>query len=344
MLGGLSAAQFMRDHWQKKPLLVRQAFPGLQPPVTIAALKKLSRQDDVQSRLIWRDANQWTMKTGPLNRLPNKHKPDWTLLIQSVDLYDDRAAELLYRFNFIPSARLDDLMISIASQGGGVGPHFDSYDVFLIQAQGRRRWRFGQQKDLSLVPNLPLKILSRFQPEHDVVLKPGDMLYLPPNTAHDGVALDDDCVTLSVGFRAPTGAMMAQRLLEAALDSVRRVSFRPSLAIDCLGSWLTEPNEMARFQSSDQCLEPLTPLTSLTPMTTTGQLRLDRRTRLLYYKRRLFINGQPEIIPATALFKRVANERVASLTPQTHARLSADSQDTLADWLVAGWIHWHPMP
>lgn len=220
MLGGLTATEFMRDYWQKKPLLVKQAFPGLTPPVSTADLKKLSKLDDVQSRLIWQEQGQWQLEHGPFNRLPSANKPDWTLLIQSLDIHDDAASALLHRFNFVPAARLDDLMVSIATQGGGVGPHFDSYDVFLIQAQGQRHWKFGQQKDLSLIDGLPLKILKNFKPQEDAVLEPGDMLYLPPHAAHDGISLSNDCMTLSVGFRAPDMATLAQGMLEAAAEQI----------------------------------------------------------------------------------------------------------------------------
>lgn len=373
LLGGLTPHQFMRDYWQKKPLVVRQAFPNAKPPIRITDLKKLSRRDDVESRLIWRDADRWQMKHGPLSRLPAAQSPNWTLLVQSVDLHDDAAADLLYQFNFVPSARLDDLMISIASEGGGVGPHFDSYDVFLIQAQGRRHWRFGQQQDLSLVPDLPLKILSRFTPEEDVVLEPGDMLYLPPDAAHDGVALDHDCMTLSVGFKAPTAAMMAQRLFEAAADSlgletpaklkrhyrdpiqravnesaelpkrlieaalksVGQVALNQSLAVDCLGAWLTEPNQMARFEPTDDLIEP----------GQAGLIKLDRRTRMLFWKQQLFINGEKVPTQANALLKQLANHRHVSLSrAQTAGPGQAQSQtiETLNDWLDAGWVHWQP--
>lgn len=359
----------MRDYWQKKPLLVRQALPNVQPPVSGAVLKKLSRQETVESRLICREGAHWKMKHGPLGRLPAAKSSNWTLLVQSVDLHHDAAADLLYQFNFVPSARLDDLMISIAGQGGGVGPHFDSYDVFLIQAQGRRRWRYGQQQDLSLVPDLPLKILSRFTPEADVVLEPGDMLYLPPATAHDGTALDADCMTLSVGFKAPTAAMMAQRLLEAAADglglstpaalqrsfrdpgqraakdpaelptrliqaalaSVARVTLNQSLAVDCLGAWLSEPNQMARFEPSDTVIKTHQ----------AGLIKLDRRTRMLFWERRLFINGEKDLSPANALFKRLANTRRVVIT-RAQTRASNQTIETLNEWLNAGWIHWWP--
>jgi 50S ribosomal protein L16 3-hydroxylase len=219
MLGGLTPAQFMKTYWQRKPLLVRQAFPGFKSPISIPALKKMSRREDVESRLIQREGDQWQMDCGPFTRLPKMSDPDWTLLVQSVDIHDDAACALMNKFRFVPDVRLDDLMISLATVGGGVGPHFDSYDVFLIQAHGTRRWKFGQQRDLDLVDGLPLKILKNFVPDQEFVLEPGDMLYLPPQAAHDGVALDD-CMTISVGFRAPDEAALARGMLEAAADQI----------------------------------------------------------------------------------------------------------------------------
>jgi len=219
LLGGLTPSQFMKTYWQRKPLLVRQAFKNFKPPVSMAALKKMCRREDVESRLVWQDQGEWNMEVGPFSRLPKMSEQHWTLLVQSVDIHDDAACALMNQFRFVPDARLDDLMISMATQGGGVGPHFDSYDVFLLQAQGRRVWKFGQQKDLSLVPVLPLKILQNFEPEQEFVLEPGDMLYLPPQAAHDGIALDD-CMTISIGFRAPDEAALARGMLEAAMDQI----------------------------------------------------------------------------------------------------------------------------
>lgn len=219
LLGGMSPAQFMAEYWQKKPLLIRGALPDLVPPVPLAQLKRLSRRDDVESRLIWRESDQWCMEQGPFDDLPRATEKEWTLLVQGVDLLDDVASDLLHQFNFMPAARLDDMMVSYATDGGGVGPHYDSYDVFLIQALGNRRWRYGAQKDLSLLPDLPLKILANFQPEFDEILEPGDILYLPPHLAHDGVAVGN-CMTLSVGFKAPNAATLAQGMLEAASDQI----------------------------------------------------------------------------------------------------------------------------
>ncbi len=219
LLGGLTPRVFMQRYWQRRPLLIRQAIPGFKPSLSIGDIRQLVRREEVESRLIWHDEKGWNMKSGPFARLPAASRPNWTALAQSVDLHDDATAMLMQQFRFISDARLDDVMVSIASQGGGVGPHFDSYDVFLLQAHGRRRWRISQQKDLSLTPGLPLKILSRFQPEEEYVLEPGDMLYLPPQVAHDGVALDD-CMTLSIGFRAPSEATLASGMLEAANDLI----------------------------------------------------------------------------------------------------------------------------
>ncbi len=219
LLGGLSPERFMREYWQRKPLLIRQAIPGFKPALSIADIRQLVKRDEVESRLIWQDERGWHMKQGPFARLPAMKRPNWTVLAQSVDLHDDRMAELLQRFRFISDARLDDAMISVASHGGGVGPHFDSYDVFLLQAHGKRVWRISRQRDLGLQPGLPLKILRDFQEEEVHVLEPGDMLYLPPHVAHDGIA-DGDCMTISIGFRTPTRAMLARGLLEAAADQV----------------------------------------------------------------------------------------------------------------------------
>lgn len=219
LLGGQSPRDFMKKHWQRKPLLVRQAIPDFSPSLSIADIRSLVRREEVESRMIWQADNEWHMKSGPFARLPAMRRPGWTVLAQSVDLHDDGMAQLMQRFRFIADARLDDAMISIASDGGGVGPHFDSYDVFLLQAHGRRRWRISAQKDLELDENLPLKILKHFQPEQEYVLEPGDMLYLPPQFAHDGVA-QGDCMTISIGFRAPTFATLARGMLDAAGDQV----------------------------------------------------------------------------------------------------------------------------
>ena len=285
LLAGLSPAQFMRRHWQKKPLLVRQALPGFQPLLSRAALFKLAASEQVESRLIVQQAKGWRMKQGPFapRSLPPLGQEAWTLLVQGVDLHDAGAHELLQQFRFVPDARLDDLMISFATAGGGVGPHFDSYDVFLLQASGRRRWRIGRQKDLSLQEGVPLKILQNFEPEQEFVLEAGDMLYLPPRYAHDGVAeaaapgdgKAADCMTYSIGFRSPgrgeLAAELLQRLAEFSEDdrqadapAGRRAAKAPEIyrdpGQDATANPAALPAELAAFASQavqDALKDPL---------------------------------------------------------------------------------------
>src|SRR5690554_5200693 len=220
LLGGLTPREFMSDYWQQRPLLIRQAIPDFQPHLSPADIRNLVKREEVESRMIWHDDNGWNMEEGPFERLPSARQPGWTVLAQSVDLHDDGMAELMRRFRFISDARLDDVMISVATKGGGVGPHFDSYDVFLLQGHGKRRWRISQQSDLDLIPDLPCRILQRFEPEQEFLLEPGDMLYLPPGVAHDGLAETHDCMTISIGFRAPSHGALAYGMLHAASDQL----------------------------------------------------------------------------------------------------------------------------
>ena len=209
MLGGLSAAEFLRDYWQKKPLVIRQAFPGFQCPVSADELAGLACEEGVESRLvIENDAGKpWQLHNGPFTpeRFSSLPEQDWTLLVQGLDHWAPDIADLLDHFRFIPNWRLDDIMASYAPRGGSVGPHYDQYDVFLLHAEGHRRWTFGGHCDHTSprVEGTPLRILSSWEGEETVTLAPGDMLYLPPGVGHHGVA-EDDCITLSVGFRAPT--------------------------------------------------------------------------------------------------------------------------------------------
>ena len=362
LLGGISPARFMRQYWQKKPLLIRQAVPGMQPLLARAALFAMAGQDDVESRLITRAAKgeSWRLRHGPFARtaIPKLSQPGWTLLVQGLDLHLDAAHALLEQFAFVPRARLDDLMVSFATDGGGVGPHFDSYDVFLLQAQGRRRWRIGRQKDLTLQPDVPLKILRDFQPEQEWLLEAGDMLYLPPRYAHDGVA-QGECMTYSIGFRAPAQGEWAQDLLQrladvagdatgvryadrdqaatahagaipAALQAFARRAvekvFSDPLAFErSLGESLTEPKANVFF----------TP----TAATLTGGIAVDRSTRLLYDERHVFINGEAYRAGGKdfALLKALANLR--NLSERQVKGLSPQARDLLQEWLEIGWIH-----
>ncbi|MBE0484554.1 cupin domain-containing protein [Marinobacter sp.] len=209
MLGGLTASEFLRDYWQKKPLVIRQAFPDFQCPVSPDELAGLACEEAVESRLILEEdsGKPWQLHNGPFTpeRFSQLPEQDWTLLVQGLDHWVPDVADLLEPFRFIPNWRLDDIMASYAPRGGSVGPHYDMYDVFLLQAQGHRRWTFGGHCDHTSprVDGTPLRILSSWDGEQTVTLAPGDMLYLPPGIGHHGVA-EDDCITLSIGFRAPT--------------------------------------------------------------------------------------------------------------------------------------------
>ena len=209
----------MRHDWHVNAKVFRNALPDFAPLCTVEALLELATEGEAETRLITAFDGQWTLQSGPLASLPPLGKPDWTALIQGLNLHMPAAANLLNRFRFVPEARLDDVMVSVASDGGGVGPHFDSYDVFLLQMHGQRRWRISAQSDLSLQEGMPLKILKNFQPTEEFVLNPGDMLYLPPRYAHEGVAIGA-CTTLSIGFRAPTAAELLASVYRQAADDI----------------------------------------------------------------------------------------------------------------------------
>ncbi|MFK8028094.1 MAG: cupin domain-containing protein [Gammaproteobacteria bacterium] len=209
-LGNMPADQFLSEYWQKKPLLIRNALPDIKSPVDADVLAGLACEEAVESRLIIRQGEEWELQHGPFNdelfsTLP---KENWTLLVQAVDQCIPKAADMLELFDFIPRWRIDDLMMSYANHGGGVGPHFDQYDVFLVQTSGQRKWEVGGTYDdtSSIRENLPVKILDHFVATESWVLNPGDILYLPPGIGHNGIAQGDGCITCSVGFRAPSHA------------------------------------------------------------------------------------------------------------------------------------------
>ena len=365
LLGGLSAKLFMQRHWQKKPLLIRQAWTGSASSLEPAALFALAGREEVESRLVIGQndgAVDWKMRQGPFARraLPPLKRAGWTLLVQGVDLHVEDVHDLLNLFRFVPDARLDDLMVSYASDGGGVGPHFDSYDVFLLQARGRRRWRIGRQTDLELVPGAPLKILRNFEPEEEFDLDPGDMLYLPPLYAHDGVALGE-CMTYSIGFKAPARGDLAMELLErlahdaqdAVGDKLYRDPRQPAVdtpgaipagltdfarralqrAVDdpatldrALGEYLTEPKPRVWFDAANSG-------------NLDGALRLDSRTRMMYDEQHIFINGDSYRASGrdATLMRRFADAR--QLDAVETGRISAQARAMLSDWCEAGWIH-----
>ncbi|UUC95017.1 MULTISPECIES: JmjC domain-containing protein [Comamonas] len=362
LLGGLTASQFMRRHWHKKPLLVRQAIPGFKAPIPRARLLAMAGEDGVESRLIQQlEGDNWKLSHGPLSRrsLPALTKPGWTVLVQGVDMHDAKAHELLQQFRFVPEARLDDLMISFATDQGGVGPHFDSYDVFLLQAQGKRRWRIGRQKDLSLQQGKPLKILSNFEPEQEFVLEPGDMLYLPPKWAHDGVA-EGECMTYSIGFRSPDRSELGRELLlrmsdepdepetpviyrdpkqeavsnpalipeamyDFAREALKKAMAEPLALERALGEYLSDPKPNVWFEHGDE----------------NGMFEsvvLDRRTRMMYDAKHIFINGESYLAGGrdATLMRKLADTR--ALSRKDLATASDDALELLSSWFDAGWV------
>jgi 50S ribosomal protein L16 3-hydroxylase len=366
LLSGLTAAAFLERHWQKEPLLVRDAIPGFSAIVSRDALFELATRDDVASRLVQRTRRGYTLAHGPFSRHALSKLPprQWTLLVQRVNLHIDDADALLRRFAFLPYARLDDVMVSYAAPGGGVGPHYDSYDVFLVQASGRRRWRYGRQRDLSLLPGAPLRILRRFTPAHDAMLAPGDMLYIPPDVAHDGTAVDE-CLTYSIGFRAPSHQEFAEAFVDHLRDTIdidgryadadlkptafpARIdaSFRRRLtatisrlhwsAADVsrfIGCFLTEPAPGVVFARSagGSRARFLTRIRA-------GGLRLDRRSQLLYDSAHLYVNGEALPMPDAdgPALRRLADRR--GLAPPECAALMEETVGLLYDWHRHGYV------
>jgi 50S ribosomal protein L16 3-hydroxylase len=365
LLAGLSASAFMRRHWQKKPLLIRAACPDALAGFEPRELFALAARDDVESRLVMRTGERWSVRPGPLPRrsLPALASKSWTLLVQGVDLHDARAHRLLARFRFIADARVDDVMVSYASDGGGVGPHVDSYDVFLLQLAGRRRWRVGRADPTRLRDDVPLKMLAGFAPRHDWLLDPGDMLYLPPGWGHDGTAVGA-CLTASIGFRAPLAGELAvdvlQRLAEqASIDdapaplqrryrdrgevasnrpariplalqrfaghAVERLAAERAARAQALGEALSEPKPGTWFERSEQALS------------TPAAIVLDRKTRMLYDERHIFINGESFRAAGgdATLVRRLADRRC--LDARSVARMSDEAGQWLLAWLRAGW-------
>lgn len=224
--GDLSAEIFLRDYWQKKPLLIRNAFPGFVPCISADELAGLACEEEIESRLIETDpaTGDWSLEHGPFaeERFATLGSKPWTLLVQAVDHWVPDVAPLMQAFDFIPQWRRDDLMISYASDGGGVGPHYDNYDVFLLQAEGVRRWEFGGLfgKDSPRRDDTPVMILPEWQAEQSFDLQPGDMLYLPPRVGHNGVGVGDGCMTWSIGFRAPSHSEILQGLTQSICDGL----------------------------------------------------------------------------------------------------------------------------
>ena len=399
LLGGLSPRQFMARHWQKQPLLIRGAWPGVQAPASRIELFALAGSDAVESRCVEQTRRaalppspptppsmpqgtpkdrspragkgqgaDWKLRHGPFQRraLPPLQRPGWTLLVQGLNLHLDSAHQMMRAFDFIAQVRQDDLMLSYASDGGGVGPHVDSYDVFLLQVAGRRRWSIAPpDPGARLIEGLPLKVLAEFTPEQEWVLEPGDMLYLPPGWGHEGVAVGGDCMTASIGFRAPTAAELVTALAARMTDEVadgaagagysrrhtdprlgatsngaqipsalerfaatqmRRLLSDEALRRRALGSWLTEPHPTVWFEGCEENHDTAQPLWA------------DRRSRIAYDQDHLYFNGEAYRVEGrdADILRRLADE--GRLGPDLVRRLSLPAREAVQEWWRLGWL------
>ncbi len=387
LLGGLTATEFLAEYWQKKPLLIKNAISNFQGLLSPEELAGLACEDDVQSRIVEYIKGKWHASQGPFEdddfaRLPQKPSAqnNWTLLVQSVNHYLPEAAELLQQFDFIPHARLDDLMVSYAPDGGGVGPHFDSYDVFLLQGQGRRLWRISEQTDLSLIEGAPLRILQNFDTAQEWLLEAGDMLYLPPHLAHWGIAVSEgktDCMTYSIGFRAPKNQELASEFLGFMQDKLnqdqiilpgiyqdadlalqnhaaeissamvnkvsldlQKIKWSDKLVAEFLGTYLSDPKADVVFDANKRIS-----IKNFSEKLAKSGIALDLKSQMLFFCNTalttFFVNGE------TVSFTGDSAELLKTLADKRHL-LASDiankvEQDQLLskqlyDWYLAGYL------
>lgn len=363
-LGGLTPEVFLRDYWQKKPLLIRAAIPDFQGLLTPDALQKLSYQGDAESRLITRKNGLWKLKHGPFSPrdFSKLQQQNWSLLVQDVNHFLLSARNLLSRFQFIPHARLDDLMVSFAPKGGGIGPHFDSYDVFLLQGLGSRCWQISGQRDDEFIPNLPLRILRNFKPEQEWILNAGDMLYLPPHYAHNGIALND-CMTYSIGFRAPSHQELITQFLVYLQDNLeingrytdpelklqthpaeislemreqvstilKKISWSQQSIEDFLGCYLSEPKPHIFFEQPDELLDSITFLHK----SKESGIELNLKTRMLASAGKIFINGEIHEVNPTVYLELI---KLANDYELSSSELNPQSNKIIYKWYVSGYL------
>jgi 50S ribosomal protein L16 3-hydroxylase len=363
--GKFDRAAFMRKHWQREPLLLRGAFARFADPLAPREVLALASDEDANSRLIVRRGAHWSVQHGPIppSRFKQLPRRDWTVLVQDTNHFSAAAAELLAQFDFIPHARIDDVMVSYAVPGGSVGPHVDSYDVFLLQGLGKRRWSISRQKDHAFVPGLDLKVLERFEPEEEWVLEAGDMLYLPPGVAHHGVA-ESECLTWSIGFRAPTDAELVQGFLDFLRDRVaadghygdpgerpvrhpgaipprwmahaakamRAIRWNEGDIRAFAGRFLSEPKAHVYFTA------PKRPLSraQFERRAASAGLVLDPRSRLVFSGTMFFLNGDEVRIAAAA--REQVRELADRRALQGPLKAPASFWDAAHEWYLRGFV------
>ena len=369
LLGEITVETFLKEYWHKKPLLIRGAIPNFEGFLTPNELAGLACEADVQSRLISFQKKQWKLEQGPFSekRFSKLPERDWTLLVQSVNHHLQEGVDLLQQFNFIPHARLDDLMVSYAPDGGGVGPHFDSYDVFLLQGCGQRVWRISEQEDLSLVEGAPLRILQNFNVEKEWTLSAGDMLYLPPHVAHWGIAIGD-CMTYSIGFRAPSAEELSGEFLnylqmnrelsgrysdpdlaiqshpaEINADMVKKVSaildslkWNEADVTSFLGQYLSEPKAHIVFERP-----PKITLQAFSKRLNIDGIKLSYKSQLLKAQDNFYFNGETIYFDLGAMhlmMKLADNRQLLAEDFSEVVQVSENFVGLLLDWYLVGWL------
>ncbi|MDO8990387.1 MAG: cupin domain-containing protein [Sideroxyarcus sp.] len=366
LLGGLTVNEFLRDYWQKKPLLVRNAIPGFKGLLDPQQLIGLACRDDVQARLVTHQRKKWALRNEPF--MPEdfeglSRKGKWSVLVQGVNHFLPKGAELAQMFSFIPHARLDDLMVSYAPPGGGVGPHFDVYDVFLVQGLGHRRWQISTQEDQTLVEGAPLRLLKDFKMEQEWIVEAGDLLYLPPHCAHNGIA-EDDCMTYSIGFRTPWYQELAEQflvylqdrieikgtyadpdlkaqkhsseigpdMLQQVARTIRKVKWDDEDVANFLGSYLSEPKPHIYFDSP---AKPLTEARFAQAVQKSG-VKLDLKTLMLCHGSSIFINGDAHQVGQGCY--RTLRELADSRSLTASSKLTREAADLLYQWYLDGYV------
>ena len=365
-LGGLSPRDFLARHWQRRPLLLRGALPGFRDLADHETIVRLAMRDDVESRLVERQRGRWRLAHGPLTRaqLRRAGRLDWTVLVSGLNLHLPAAERLLRRFDFIPQARLDDLMVSIAAPGGGVGPHEDAYDVFLLQGRGRRRWRLCRPRAFRFVPQTALRQIADFEADEELLTEPGDLLYLPPGWGHDGVALEP-CTTYSIGFRAPLGeelgaafldwlharglprgryrdpglrlsrhaARVPPAMVDYAAATLARIRWTRRDVARFVGEYLSTPKPQIVFHPPRRPLDRR----AFEARVRRATVALDARTQLLALGADLFLNGERVALPAA---RRTLLSALADARRLPGARLArAALGPLLYAWYRLGYLH-----
>ena len=384
LLNNLTPSQFLAEYWQKKPLLIKNAIPNFEGLLSPEELAGLACEDDVQSRIVEYIKGEWHAHHGPFDdddfaKLPEKPSKEhnWTLLVQSVNHYLPEASALLQQFDFIPHARLDDLMVSYAPDGGGVGPHFDSYDVFLLQGQGKRLWRISEQSDLTLVEGAPLRILKNFDTAQEWLLEAGDMLYLPPHLAHWGVAVSDggkDCMTYSIGFRAPKNQELAteflgfmqdklnqdqlvldgiyqdadltlqlhpaeigKEMIHTVSENLQKIKWSDEMVSEFLGTYLSDPKPDVVFDANKKIA-----IRDFPEKISTIGIKLDLKSLMLFSGDDFFLNGEMvNFTGESATILKILADNRSIVAEDLKAYPSIDSilLQQLYDWYIAGYLH-----